>query len=73
LNISTKYKGKVINVEYLKTAKGYKKYIIDTELSQINTELMLMNIDTLIQNMKANIYETDEDIDFSKLPSFLEE
>ena len=71
-NISTKYKGKIINIEYLKTSKEYKKYIIDSELSQINAELMLSNIDALIQNRKIDIYGTDEDIDFSKLP-FLSE
>lgn len=67
MNISTKYKGKIINIEYLKTSKEYKKYIIDSELSQINAELMLSNIDALIQNRKIDIYGTDEDIDFSKL------
>ena len=72
MNISTKYKGKIINIEYLKTAKEYKKYIKDSELSQINAELMLSNIDTLIQNRRIDIYGTDEDIDFSKLP-FLSE
>ena len=72
MNISIKYKGKIINIEYLKTSKEYKKYIIDSELSQINAELMLSNIDTLIQNRRIDIYGTDEDIDFSKLP-FLSE
>ena len=65
--ISTKYKGKIINIEYLKTSKEYKKYIIDSELSQINAESMLSNIDALIQNRRIDIYGTDEDIDFSKL------
>ena len=73
MTISTQYKGKKINIEYLKTSKEYKKYIIDSELSQINAELMLSNIDALIQNRKIDIYGTDEDIDFSKLPFLSEE
>ena len=68
MNISTKYKGKKINIEYLKTSKEYKKYIIDKELFPINTELMLRNIDALIQNRRIDNCGADEDIDFSKLP-----
>ena len=72
MNISTKYKGKIVKIEYLKTSKEYKKYIIDSELSKINAEVMLSNLDTLIQKSRIDNCGDDEDIDLSKLPFFSE-
>ena len=63
--ISVDYKNK--KVEYIRTSKLFNNYIDKKELSEINAKMMMENIDTIIKNVKIDIYDTDEEINYSSM------
>ena len=63
-------KMKIQNIEYLKSSLNYKQFIDEKELEDMTPKKMMENIDTIAKGMKINVFDIDQEIDYSKLESF---
>lgn len=54
-------------VEYIRTSKLFNNFIDREELFKMNAKIMMENIDNIIKDEKIDIYDIDEEINYSSI------